>query len=228
MIMPGSNRINVGALFCSCTVQGVLIGGLLWGIAAHRTPRAIAESRPLVIEMIPLEDSGEATSSAPLPSAAPAGAMANRPPHVEPSRPVPVPGIPASRPGAGPAIADAGILPSKASVTGDAGPASGAAASLLTDYQRRLNALVAQNMRYPPDAVRRRLAGVTQLAFSVARDGAVIDSWIERSSGSTLLDTAALDALDRAEPLPPIPGGLPDPLGFVVEIDASTVLGASR
>ncbi|MEP9360967.1 TonB family protein [Sphingomonas sp. KR3-1] len=95
--------------------------------------------------------------------------------------------------------------------------------SQFSDYQRRLYEAVANSSRYPAEARRLNLSGVTRLAFKVDRDGKVLDSWIQESSGSELLDDAALAALDRAQPLPPLPAGLPSQQGFVIEIDLSVI-----
>jgi len=43
------------------------------------------------------------------------------------------------------------------------------------------------------------------LGFVIRRDGAVLDAWVEGSSGSPLLDDAAIDMVRRASPVPPLP-----------------------
>lgn len=68
-------------------------------------------------------------------------------------------------------------------------------ASGFSDYQRRLYASLARGSRYPAEARYLHLAGVTQLAFRIDRSGTVLESWIRESSGSELLDSAALEAL---------------------------------
>ena len=57
--------------------------------------------------------------------------------------------------------------------------------------------------RYPDAA--RGDHGVAQLAFSVDRSGAVHGARIVRSSGSALLDRAAVELVERAAPMPPPP-----------------------
>ncbi|MEJ2459763.1 MAG: TonB family protein [Novosphingobium sp.] len=101
------------------------------------------------------------------------------------------------------------------------GTLSSTASTALNDYQRLLYEIVARHSRYPSEAGKLRLAGVTCLAFRLDRNGNVLDRWIEHSSGSALLDKAALAALERAQPLPPIPPSLPARLDFIIEIDSS-------
>ncbi|HEX7853255.1 MAG TPA: TonB family protein [Sphingobium sp.] len=91
----------------------------------------------------------------------------------------------------------------------------------LSDYQRHLYDEVARHSRYPAEAKRLHLAGVTHLAFRLDRLGHLLESWVQESSGSEILDNAALDALQRAQPLSPIPPSLPAHMEFVIEIDAS-------
>lgn len=44
----------------------------------------------------------------------------------------------------------------------------------------------------------------------IDRKGTLLKAWVEEPSGSEAFDRAALSALTRAEPLPPIPDALPD------------------
>jgi periplasmic protein TonB len=59
--------------------------------------------------------------------------------------------------------------------------------------------------RYPPAAQASGVQGVAQLAFSVDRHGGVHHARIVRSSGSSLLDHATMQLIERAQPLPPPP-----------------------
>ncbi len=52
---------------------------------------------------------------------------------------------------------------------------------------------------------RSRLAGTVMVRFTVGPDGSLISRTVERSSGSKVLDEAAVAALDRAAPFPPMP-----------------------
>lgn len=215
--MPGPGRINYLSLFCSCVGQAALLGGIMFGLSDFRKERAgfTPSGLPLVVEMIPLTTKRGTVpgADAPHPADPPArqahSGMADVPRSAEA---LPEPTTPVVGPGLAP-----GPVPAAA-----AAPDQGAkTASDFSDYQHRLYAALARSSRYPAEARRMHLAGVTQLAFAVDRGGTVLESWIQGSSGSQLLDDAALDALTRAQPLPPIPAGLPSRLEFVIEIDLS-------
>ena len=54
-------------------------------------------------------------------------------------------------------------------------------------------------------ARKQRLSGTVMLAVVIRRDGVVEDVQIEESSGSALLDQAAVQSAGRASPVPPFP-----------------------
>lgn len=73
--------------------------------------------------------------------------------------------------------------------------------------------------RYPPAAKSRRDEGITYVTFRMSRAGTLLSSRIGRSSGSVLLDCAALDMLKRAQSLPTIPADKKDPLELSVPVE---------
>ncbi len=73
--------------------------------------------------------------------------------------------------------------------------------------------------RYPAAAKSHREEGVTYVTFHMNRAGMVLSNRITRSSGSALLDRAALETLKRAQPLPPIPADRSDPLELSVPVE---------
>lgn len=93
-----------------------------------------------------------------------------------------------------------------AAVTADraAGPAPGdsgaRAAKALATWQLALVTHLERFKRYPIDA--RPAEGIANVAFTLDRSGNVIASRIAKSSGSTVLDAAALDLVRRAQPMP--------------------------
>ena len=61
------------------------------------------------------------------------------------------------------------------------------------------------NLNYPDEARRRQLAGELVISVAIRRDGTVERADIIRSSGTKLLDDAALRIARLAEPYPPLP-----------------------
>ncbi len=217
--MPGPSRINFLSLFCSCVGHAAIVGGIIYGLSDFRKERVGLKeaSQPLVMEMIPLDHKSHANSGAAAPNHDDARLVMSRSgssPLPKPARLLPEPIKLVSRPGdaVGAALA-----------TDAADDHGSTTVSDFSDYQRRLYEALARGSRYPAEARRMHLAGVTQLAFKVDRAGTVLESWIQESSGSELLDDAALEALTRAQPLPPIPAGLPSRMDFVIEIDLSVM-----
>lgn len=95
---------------------------------------------------------------------------------------------------------------------------SGAGPAAASDFQRRLLAHIETYRRYPDAAKRGRLEGVVELLFAMDRKGLVIGVWIKRSSGFPALDKEAIATVLRAQPLPPIPAELPDPLNITLPV----------
>jgi protein TonB len=195
----------------------VLLGALLAGLAIP--PRRLApveSSTPLVVEFIPFDRASQS----------PATAVRSRPDSSPKDLASKVDPAVGSRSAANESKSTPDAAARAVAQFAPASTAEAASAHLASDgdadaYRQRLYELIARNCRYPADAKKLRLSGVTQLAFRVERSGAVLESWIQESSGSDLLDDAALDALARTAPLPPIPANLPSRLDFVIEIDLS-------
>lgn len=61
------------------------------------------------------------------------------------------------------------------------------------------------NLNYPDEARRRGLSGELVISIAIRRDGSVERSEIIKSSGTRLLDDAALRIAKLAEPYPPLP-----------------------
>lgn len=221
--MSGQSRINVAGLVCSCVTQGVLLGGLLFSGWFEAPRRAGPEPRsvPLVVELLPMQkvEAAQQLRVERIPISTGSGSGRDR----QERHAMPVGTVRARAT----AAAGGSTMPASSPVTVPAVTTAASAADL-SQYQRQLYDAVARNSRYPDEARRQHLAGVTRLAFRLDRVGNVLDSWIERSSGSDVLDDAALDALERARPLPPFPAGLPGQMDFLVEIDASLLAAAPR
>ncbi len=98
--------------------------------------------------------------------------------------------------------------PSKHKAARATAPRAGARAHNPNAVPRWKTALVMRLQRakrYPAEAQERGVQGVAQLAFSVDRSGRVHHPRIVRSSGSSLLDRATMQLIERAQPLPPPP-----------------------
>ena len=84
-----------------------------------------------------------------------------------------------------------------------------------SEYQRRLLAHIESFKHYPGGVSAR---GVVQLVFEINRAGGILGIWVVKSSGIGVLDTAAVDTVRRAQPVPSIPPGLPDLLTVPVSV----------
>lgn len=74
--------------------------------------------------------------------------------------------------------------------------------------------------RYPYQARRMRQEGVSQLRFTMDRQGIVLAASIEQSSGHKLLDAEVLALIKRAQPLPKPPADIPgETLDLVIPVE---------
>jgi len=73
------------------------------------------------------------------------------------------------------------------------------------DYAAMLVAWLERHKEYPRRAQLRRHEGIVMLYFVIDRTGRVSEYRVQVSSGSRLLDQAAITMLQRAQPLPPMP-----------------------
>lgn len=77
----------------------------------------------------------------------------------------------------------------------------------VSNYPGKVRAKLRRAQRYPRAAKRQRLKGEVHVRFTIARNGSVSAIRIARSSGSEILDRAAVDTVRRAAPFPKIPDG---------------------
>jgi protein TonB len=87
----------------------------------------------------------------------------------------------------------------------DQAPFTPSDSNALVSWQKQIVLLLERNKRYPAAAQARREQGVAQVVFSLDRQGRVLDSRIQRSSGAALLDEEAVALIRRAQPFPPWP-----------------------
>ncbi|WP_163271920.1 energy transducer TonB [Chelativorans alearense] len=77
----------------------------------------------------------------------------------------------------------------------------------VSNYPGKIVSRLRRALRYPRAAQRERLRGEVGVAFTVAGNGAVSGIRVVRSSGSPILDQAAIESVQRAAPFPAIPDG---------------------
>ncbi|MDO7836268.1 TonB family protein [Sphingobium sp. HBC34] len=124
---------------------------------------------------------------------------------IAPVSPVPAP-VPASLPKA----AERPAQPEEAALrTFPAPPAPQVASNDAESWEGRVLAQLNKYRRYPRSALLRRRQGVPYVRFVMDRDGNVLSSTLERSSGVVELDREAVSLPERAEPLPKPPGDKP-------------------
>ena len=72
-------------------------------------------------------------------------------------------------------------------------------------WMRAVTERVRQFFIYPPAALAVRRTGLVMVHFGVRRDGVIEKLQISKSSGDAGLDKAAMEIMQKAQPLPPIP-----------------------
>lgn len=92
---------------------------------------------------------------------------------------------------------------SSAEDRGSAG--SGAGNAAVSNYPGKVASRLRRALRYPKSALGGSRSGQAQVAFTVTANGQAVSIRIVGSSGSPALDQAAVDAVKRASPFPPIP-----------------------
>ncbi len=89
------------------------------------------------------------------------------------------------------------------STSSPSSPTGGAPAPANVDrYPAQVLAWIERNKRYPPRASDRRLEGEAVVALTLDRRGRLRGVELIQSSGHPLLDEAAIDAVQRADPFP--------------------------
>jgi periplasmic protein TonB len=119
---------------------------------------------------------------------------------------------PAEKPVSGPTTPDPAPAETRGPVASTPSPADAPPSPAAIRYQQALLHHVARYQHYPRAARSARLYGAVSTIFSLRRDGTVLGVWVTSSSGEKIFDKEAVDTIWRAQPLPPIPRGLPDTL----------------
>jgi len=75
----------------------------------------------------------------------------------------------------------------------------------LSNWKSQIIGILERNKRYPPEAQAHQEHGISNLAFSLNRQGQVTSARIAGSSGSSALDAGTLSLVLRVQPFPPPP-----------------------
>jgi periplasmic protein TonB len=178
-------------------------------------------SPPPIADQAPISSDPPPLAPAPTPDVPPPPPQTSIPP---PEDTPPAPQPPTLPPGAEPApppsapstasdhVADVQAAPAKT-------PGSEEAVSppALRRWRQDLIAEIERHKHFPAGAQGR--AGVVRVAFSIDQTGRLMSVRVAASSGSTILDDAAIDLIRRAEPFSPPPQGVKaSELSFVAPI----------
>lgn len=85
---------------------------------------------------------------------------------------------------------------------------SGRYTRLSRDYRSTLLRLIERHKYYPLRARRNGIEGTSTVTFTVSSNGSISGISLARSSGTTLLDQAAIQTIQRIDNAPPLPEGI--------------------
>lgn len=195
-------------------------------LSLPRVPAMIAATQPLtVVNLERLEAPAEPVREIPegpeqIQRVASPPKSQDKPP--QPDTPLlPVPGKSARQPSEQARAAEP-VTETTAPKSVPAPPASRAATNVKSTWQALLLAHLEKYRRYPAAARARGQQGVAQVTFRMNRQGRLLSSRVSRSTGSAMLDRAAIDTLKRAQPLPAIPDDMPAEVELSVDVEFFT------
>lgn len=85
-------------------------------------------------------------------------------------------------------------------------------------YRQRLESHLARYRIYPASARAQGREGVVMLHFEMTHEGKVLNAWVSESSGIAEIDREAVEAVLRAQPLPPFPNSWPGELDILLPV----------
>lgn len=117
-----------------------------------------------------------------------------------------------AQPAFGSAIADTGVRGQGFGLSTGGGAGSGSSLDITGDFCcPEYVALMVARIRSAWNQ-NQGATGGTVIRFTIKRDGSIVDASIEKQSGTTTLDTAALRAVLGTRTLPPLPDAFPNPI----------------
>ena len=196
------NLVAIGAV-------GLIHAGLLAAlIQLNVIPMKTVKAAPLVVELI---------AEPPAPPPAPTEAKVEPVKPVEPVVVAPTPIVQTLTPPPPPVIATPTPPPPQAVIVAPKAPAAPAAAPVSAgDLSSTMLSFKAPS--YPVESRRKKEQGVVVLNLLLGTDGTVSEIAVQKSSGFSRLDAAALAAVKRWRWSPTLRGGLPMMVRGVVEI----------
>jgi periplasmic protein TonB len=87
-------------------------------------------------------------------------------------------------------------------------PAAGLNGAAVADWKSEIVMRIMAEKEYPEEARSQGIGGTALVAFSVSASGSIRSARLVRSSGSAILDRAAVETVRRANPVPPAPPGI--------------------
>lgn len=218
---PRGRRII--ALIGTATIYAAVLAGCL--ITFSRVAPVHPPSAPLVVELLPLASPPE-TPPEEKETPKPVKEKKERPepPKVQPIERTMIPIAPIAAPVlvVTPKPADPGAVePETAAPKTIAAPPAPRTTSNAPDtWEGKVLAQLNKHRRYPRLAMARREQGVPYIRFVMDREGRVLSSRLERSSGFSDLDREAVALPKRAAPLPKPPADKPgDTIELVVPVE---------
>lgn len=157
--------------------------------------------QPVENEVIPSEDT-KTVPNTPFPAPRPTDLMEKRA-NAQPQR-KPAPTAKKTKSGAGGTSngsAQAGGSTRRNTNAKEAGTAA------ISSYPGKIYRRLARATRYPPAARANRLSGKVLVGFTIVPNGGITGLQVKKTSGHAVLDAAALAAVRRAAPFPPLPQG---------------------
>lgn len=187
-------------------------------ILAAKAPAPEKAAQPPAAEPPPKASRQEATAAPEPPPPSPQPPVTDTPP---PAVPIPIarPAPPrpvrtaqnAPAPRGGKANAQRGIaggsISGHAASTQSGRSKTGSGNAAVSNYPGEVTRQLHRSLRYPQRAAERNLRGETQVQFTVEASGKVGEVRVLTTSGSDILDQAAIETVRRAAPFPPIPSG---------------------